>query len=355
MKLSNLLFLLAITLLTSFGCKDDDDMMPVVEESKFENGFFVTNEGPFGQGTGTISFYDTAKDSVLQNVYQAENDNAVLGNIVQSMASTSDSKYIVVNNANKIVVLDKTTFQRTAVIEGFELPRYFIANEDESIGYVSQWGADGLSGSVAVVDLATNTIMETIPTGSGPEKMLLSNSKLYVVNAGGFGADKNVTVINIEDKTIETQIEVADNPNSIGFGDTGDIWVLCGGFTDFTDPANTTMGALLQIENDEVVFETEVSNGAKNLFTLRGASTNLMYTTPLGIVQRSKSTPLIPGMIIESGSCYSFAVDTNMGIHLYCSDAKDFASIGTVTAYTENGDFDYSFDAGIIPGGFTFD
>lgn len=352
MNLRLLSFLFSILIITSFGCGKDDDVVEPDPPGKFDTGFFITNEGPFGEGTGTISFYNTVDNTITQDIYQAENNNAVLGNIVQSMGSTSSHNYIVVNNANTVVVVDKTEFKRSTTIEGFELPRYFVADTDGTTGYVSQWGADGMTGSVAMVDLSTNTITGTVPTGMGAEKMFLTDEKLYVVNAGGFGSDNQVSVINIADKTIEKQIEVGDNPNSIQRDKTGAIWVLTGGILNWTDPALSTEGVLAKLVNDEVVSSFAVPTSTKNL-QIDAAGEFLYYTTSAGIVKFSIEDD-IPPSVIATASCYAFGMDTTNAT-LYCSDAKDFASNGEVTAYDTNGNSLFSFETGIIPGSFSFD
>ena len=81
MKKSNLILgsLFSILLITS--CSDETS--PVDPErpiGDYENGYFVTNEGPFQNGSGSITF--VGDDGVVaQNVYSTVNSE-VLGNIV---------------------------------------------------------------------------------------------------------------------------------------------------------------------------------------------------------------------------------------------------------------------------------
>ncbi len=46
---------------------------------KYENGFFIANEGWFGHGTGDLFFYDYSSDTLRPDVYAAENPGGTLG------------------------------------------------------------------------------------------------------------------------------------------------------------------------------------------------------------------------------------------------------------------------------------
>ena len=182
------LFLISGVLFGLSSCKDEDP----IEPSTFEDGIFVTNEGPFQNGTGTISFYSRKTGTITNNIFQEANDGEELGNIVQSMTIHNDLAYIVVNNANKIVIANATNFEKVGEITNLELPRYFLpVNEDKA--FVSQWGADGTTGSVKVIDLTTNKISNTIDVRPGPESMIKIDGFVYVTNSGGFTADSVVT------------------------------------------------------------------------------------------------------------------------------------------------------------------
>ena len=130
MKSKQLFYLSALAIAITFtSCKKDDPAptpTPVVTAATtFMNGVFVTNEGPFGSGTGTISFYSRSSGSVSNDIFGAKNGYP-LGNIVQSMEIYNSNAYIVVNNAGKVEVADGNTFAASGAITGFTNPRYFL-------------------------------------------------------------------------------------------------------------------------------------------------------------------------------------------------------------------------------------
>ncbi|MGB5263603.1 MAG: DUF5074 domain-containing protein, partial [Lutimonas sp.] len=107
------------------SCSDDDKK--VEEKGDYADGFFITNEGPFNNGSGSIT-HVSEEGVITQKVYEKVN-NEVLGNIVQSMSMHKDKAYIVVNNSNKVVVVDRYTLKKMGTIEGegVHFPRHMVA------------------------------------------------------------------------------------------------------------------------------------------------------------------------------------------------------------------------------------
>lgn len=342
-------------LLGIFACQDDDmtleDEMMVVNdtipvEPQYAEGIYVTNEGPFQSGTGTLSYFNRTERTVENDIYQTENNGAVLGNIVQSMTFDGDNAYIVVNNANKVVQVDAESMQYVQDIEGLALPRYVQVAGDKL--YISQWGATGVDGSVEVYNTSSNSMEASIPTKSGAERMLLADNKLYVTNAGGFSRDSIVSVIDITTNEVVTELVVGDNPNSIQQDTNGSIWVLCKGYTDWDDASNNTSGKLVKIENDEVVLSIDVANSADDL-VIDSAGEMLYFTTATAVNRHAiTDTQLASDAAFIDRSFYSLAVDTDGTI--IAGDAKDFVSNGEVVLYSSEGEELESFEVGIIPG-----
>ena len=85
---------LILLTLTSFliisGCsKNNPD--PILN-GKYENGYFITNEGNFADANGSISF--VSEDGVVENdVFISNNSVSALGSVVQSMSIIGDYAY----------------------------------------------------------------------------------------------------------------------------------------------------------------------------------------------------------------------------------------------------------------------
>ena len=74
------MFALAITVLSS--CKKDN-IDEIYVAGNYEDGYFVTNEGNFGTGNGSISFVD--EYGAVENDVFASINSFALGDVVQSM------------------------------------------------------------------------------------------------------------------------------------------------------------------------------------------------------------------------------------------------------------------------------
>jgi hypothetical protein len=81
-------FALGMVILSSLlfvACKKDDpEPPPPVNETDYGSGIFILNEGPFQNGTGTITYLSRNGFERVDNLFQTANNLTPLGNIVQS-------------------------------------------------------------------------------------------------------------------------------------------------------------------------------------------------------------------------------------------------------------------------------
>ncbi len=308
--------------------------------TSFEFGIFVINEGPFG-GTGTITYHDPITDETVQDIYGKANKGAALGQFVQSLTFHNGRGYIVVNGANKVEIVDPASFQSLGTITGLSSPRFFLPiNNNQAL--VSQWGADGLTGQVMKVDLTTKKIIDSIPTGKGPEKMFrISGSEVLVANSGGFGVDSTVSRINFTTGVENARIQVGGK-NPCCFAKPSFAvslpFVLCkGNYLDATpagflnDLEGAATGYTVPAFSDDLVSNL---NGSKLYFAGGGS----IYEVTASSVNK-----------LITQNAYGLACELSTG-NLYCADAKDFNSDGEVVIYKPTGEKVGSFGCGIAPG-----
>ena len=353
MQLKWIWIFIPVFLLSLPSCEDDiiEDDLPTCVKDTYGTGVYISNEGPFSSGSGTITYFDSNNDLIVQNSFSANNCELPLGNIVQSISFHNDLAFIVVNNANRIIVADGETLELQDSITGFELPRYFLGI-DNNRALVSQWGADGLSGSVAVVDLNSFEISRSIPCGSGPENMFRNGDFVLVANEGGFGRDSVISVIHLGQEEVVATIPAGHNPHSFVRDVNQQIWCLSKGYKDWNDPSQSKPGQLSRIEANVVAHSVEIPDGSRWL-AINGNGDELYYLNFGGIFRYSISNDVLDTAPYVDGNFYSLAIDPSNSI-LYASDAKDYASTGSVSRYNALGEHINTFDAGIIPGGFWF-
>lgn len=321
----------------------DDDTFP------FQNGLLITNEGPFNNGFGTVSFLNNTFTEIENDIFQTvNNDN--LGNIVQSLGFNGNDAYIVANVSNRITVVDRFTFVETDRIEtGLENPRYFEAIN--GTGYVSNWGdpLDPSDDYIAIIDLSSNTVTATIPVGEGPERMLYNGDKLYVLLRGGFGQNNSVVVINPDTNSIITEIEVGLVPDSLALSEDGSLWVLSSGGSAFS--GNETSGQFDRINTttDQVMQTFAYTNNEHPSF-LNIIGNEVFYYLNSGVFSANALDFTIPPV-----PDFTTPVLWNMFLPdnrtLIGCNAGDFASNGAIHIYDVLTTEELAaIEVGIIPG-----
>lgn len=339
------LFFLAVS-----SC-DNDDNKPT---GQFSDGMFVVNEGAFGSANGTISHYSPS-GVVTQDLFGLINNGKALGDVVQSMTMEGNTGYIVVNNSNRIEVVDTYTFASLATIGGLALPRYMAIDDDRDLGYVTEWVNFTDPGRVTVINLTNNELMNSITTEGGAENLLLDDNLLYVSNS----FTNTVSVIDTDKNEVIKTIEVAWSPGQLLEDADDRIWVVCGGTWSGND------GALVQIDpakSDEPEAESvlktialdmnistkaAISNDGRSVFYFAGTK---VYKLPV----TATSAPASP-LITETNAAnfYGIGIDPGTGV-LYMGDDKGFTGSGTVFRYEQDGTASGNFSAGIGPNGFAF-
>lgn len=358
MKTKHIIYLSMLALVTTFtSCKKDDPEPPVTTliPASYSNGVFITNEGPYGSGSGTISFYSRSNGSVSNNIFDAVNLYPI-GNVVQSMEIFNGKGYIVVNNGGKVEVVDATSFATKGVITGLTNPRYFLGINNDK-GYISEWGAGGVAGAIQVVDLNTKTITSTITTGKGAEGMVKIGNFVYLTCNGGYDTDSIVTVINATTNAIVKTINVGTNPKGIQVDTNGDIWVLCCGQFDGTFTTLISTGKLVRIDATADTVDlslpfSSTTSQPSNL-VMNSAKNTLYYLYNGKVYSHGITATILNSTPTINRSFYGLGIDP-VSDYFYGSDAGDFASNGKVLRYNATGIVVDSFTVGVIPGNFCF-
>jgi YVTN family beta-propeller protein len=221
-----------------------------------------------------------------------------------------------------------------------------------------------VNGSIQVVDLKTNTVTKTIPTGLGAERMLNVQGTVYVVCGGGFAEDNKVTVIDASTDEVITNITVGYKPNSIQLDANSKVWVSCGGRKVFGNPAQNTAGSLVRINSPiainlpsntvELTFPFADVNESPDEMTINKARNALFYTYAGKVYRQDVSATSLNTTPVINRSFYELGIDPADDV-LYAADAGDYASNGKVIRYNAaTGSPIDSMQVGIIPGGFAF-
>ncbi len=291
---------------------------PTPTPSGYENGILTINEGEYTTGVGTVSHYDRTTKTVKDDIFALENNGALVGSVLQSVARHEGKAYLMVNNSNKVWVVDAKTFKIQTKIESIELPRYFQAI-DAKKAYISNWKT-----GVSVVDLTTNTVTKSIKTGVGAERMLKDGSRIWVLNSGGLNKDSTISIIDSGTDGVIKTIKADLGPSSI-VSANGSIWVLCTGYSDVPG----SKGKLIEYKNDVMVNSYNVPQYASNLVASNDGKTLYFLAENAICIKDATNAKAAPAVFIENANKaklvypYGLGIDSKDGT-LFCGDAKSF-------------------------------
>lgn len=318
----------------------------------FLHGAYITNEGAFGNSNGSVSYFDTDSAIMINHVFESVNGRP-LGDVVQSFSIGGDKGFIVVNNSQKVEVVDLKTFISIGVIDGLECPRSFLAINDKK-GYLT----DGnFNGRVYVIDLESLKITDTIPCGSGPGKMILYNQTILVANSGGLGNDSTLTVIDTgTDKVADTWV-VGMNPADLVLDKDRQLWILCVGKVvwnpDWTIGEETT-SSLVVLDPGSGKLKRTVNIGSIGDFYwplrigINKAKDKIYYLEAGGVYSISSSGSISGSQPLISKNLYGFGVDPETDL-IYALYAPSFTTSGWLFRYKSDGQRLDSLEVGIGP------
>lgn len=340
--------ILIFGIIFSFGIFSCDETINNV--GQYNNGVFVINEGAFGSSNGELSFIKD-DNSISNQLYGASNDLAVLGDVFQSMTIANGNAYLVMNNSNKVVVVNINDLKAKAVISGLSLPRYMVTHNGK--GYISEWFSFGMNGNIKVIDLATHTIIDSVQVGMQPDNLLVVDNQILVANSG----DTTLHLINTT-SLAKTNIGQIDYPKHIVKTNDGNIWVLYTGKPAWS--GTQTDGGLLVLNSTATSIVKNINIGSTSTNNPSQLTTDgdHVYYEYLGDVYKiDKTATAAPSTaFITAPATYLYGLNYYSASDvLYIADAGNFSTSGTAKRYNATtGAYIDSYTVGVAPNGFVF-
>jgi hypothetical protein len=353
MKLNWIACLLASTaMLTS--CKKDEE--PQIEEPFFEDyatGAYVVNEGAFLDNNASITHISNA-GTVTNDVYYQVN-GVELGDVFQSFAAIGDRGFAILNNSQKIEVVDLKTMENVGTISGLDYPRYMVASGNNT-AYLS----DGsFSGSLRIVNTQTLSQTGSISVGAGPNQLLAFNSEVWVCNEGGFGLDSTISVVSTSSNTVVDVIEVGYRPADIVRDALGNVWVLCAGETYYDENwavSGHSPAMLYRIDEAtrQVISSIQVGQLGDHPKQLEvSPDGTVLYYENGGIYKFDLINGDMPGIQIVSSARSALSVHPSTG-EIWCASLSDYTNPSQVFVYSPSGSLLTTHSAGIAANGVVF-
>lgn len=354
MKFIKMAVITALTALFFSSCSNDESPQVELPLGNYDNGTLILNQGNFGTPNSTMSYVSEDLAKFQHDIFEIVNPDETLGDTGQDLGFYGNKAYIVVNNSNKIEVVNRYTMKHIASITvGLSNPRYIAFYNGK--GYVTNWGDGGSDTDdfVAVINLNSNTVSSTIPVAEGPERIVAENNKLYVAHKGGYNFGNTVSVINPVNNAI-TPITVGDVPNSL-VENNGTLYVMCEGKPSWS--GTETGGKLVKINLDNNTTSSLDFATTSHPSNLVIDNSLIYYTEGSNIYKMNVSASALPTVELFSTTdqgvygVYSFAVKNNK---IYVGDAVDYSSNGKVYIYSLTGTLKKDYTVGVIPAGFYF-
>ncbi len=373
---NNFWLMLAITTITLIGCREDD--LIILEEEvtlppetvTSVEGFYLLNEGNMNMNKASLDYYDYESGIYRRNVYGEANPESTLGlgDVGNDIAIYGSKLYAVINNSNKVEVMDVKTAERIKVID-VKNCRYLTFSNGKA--YVSAYdgevalGNTSANGFVAEIDTTSLAITRTVEVGRQPEEIAVVGEKLYVANSGGYSPpnyERTVSVIDLNSFTKINDIDVAINLHRLKADEDGDLYVSSRG--DYFE--NPSKLFVIDTETDTVKnsFDIACANLTISGDTAYIIGSEFSYTTFEWTINYSmldvKTETLLSEIFLPAEvsdaikTPYGIAVDP-ISSNIYITDAGDYVSPGTLYCIDNNGNTKFTVATGDIPAHFAFE
>lgn len=337
MKITRLLQLLfALVLLFNISCStDSDNTLPVVT---YENGYLISNEGNFGKPNAEVTFVSRDLTFSQNSIFSKNNNGNQLGDVLQAMAFNGDKAYLLLNNSNKIQVVNRYTFKSAGEITNqIDNPRYVaVANNNIYVTNDKYQGAK----YVSIYKNSDLSFVKKITFTDNVERIVEAGGNIFVQNAS-FGFGNKITYINTSNNDVQSVITLPNVNINKTISYNGNVYVIATGTTD---------SYIYQISSTGSITKTTTLTGIPNATNLQidggryfFSSANKVYSMVMAATT-PPTTPIITA--VDGGQYYTLYGFSVVDGKIFTSDVKNFTEDSEVTVYTTSGSKIKSFTTG---------
>ncbi|MCK5368505.1 MAG: hypothetical protein KAQ62_08125, partial [Cyclobacteriaceae bacterium] len=333
-KISNLMSLAAVSVGLLFFSSCDNGSGG--EEIPKKTGVLIVNAGNFGQGNGSVSFYDEELETISNNVIKNANNGAEIGAGIESIYQHDGVGFLVCNATDKVEFFSVEDYKYLDnPTTNISQPRYMTVVGDK--GYITCWGPWSANFTleesyVAVMDLSTKNIVDSLECGYGPEGIIAVNNKLYIANS----FESSVTVIDLADESVD-EIDLDAAPQHFAMDGTGTLWVtVSSNFGVFPvdkvglqsiNTSTDSKGSFVQVPglSDDGVLAADGAGEKIYIFT-----TQPWPATETEVFVFNSQTKFLDGDALISGENFNGIGFNPTTDKLYVADAAGFAGNGKI-------------------------
>lgn len=340
--------------LAATSCMDWTEDVEPEEFHASGRGLFIACEGNFQYGNASLSYYDIANRTTINNVFFLAN-MMKLGDVAQSVTVYDDKCWVVVNNSHAIFAIDTHTFKEQGRIVNLTSPRY-IHFIDSHKAYITQlWDNRIFIFDPTAFKITGHITVPGMDPGNASTEQMVQWGKWVFCNCWSY--QNSILKIDTDTDEVVESLTVGIQPNSIVLDCNGKIWAICdGGFEG--SPYGNEAPSLYCI--DAATFSIE-----KQFHFAKGSSPRSLQLSGDGhtiywindAVWRmdvdAQVLPLQPFLESRHTKYYGLAIDPDNS-QVYVADAIDYQQPGMVYRYSPQGELYDKFYVGITPGAFCF-
>ena len=317
-----------------------------------ESGLFMSNEGNFQYGNGSLSFYNPATKTVENEIFNRAN-GMKLGDVAQSMVIRDGVGWIVVNNSHVVFAIDTETFKEIGRITNLTSPRYIHFLSDEK-AYISQlWDNRIFIVNPKRYQVTGYIEVPNMTMESGSTEQMVQWGDFVYVNCWSY--QNRILKIDTRTDSVVAELTVGIQPTSLALDCNGKLWTVTDGGFDGS-PYGYEAPALYRIDAErfeiEKKFDFRLGDDPSEVQINRAG--NRLYWINDDIWAMDVSADRLPTQPVISSRgtiYYGLTVSPENG-DIYVADAVDYSQQGMVYRYSAAGEELDSFYVGIIPGAF---
>ncbi|PWN70501.1 hypothetical protein C1631_011065 [Chryseobacterium phosphatilyticum] len=342
-------------LLFSVSCSNDIDLGTETNlPTSYEKGVLIANEGGFTTPTADVSFLSNTLTYGYNNIYTNTNKEE-LGKVLQSIGLNGDRAYLVSNIPNKIDIVNRTNFKKTATVTAnLDNARYIAFSGDKYYVTNNNFATVPNVRKVNVYNVSDNAFVTSVNFPRYAEKIVAAEGNIIVQTDGvgyattapyaAYPTGYTVTVVKPSTNTADQTITLPSKGiirDLISYN--GIAYVLA------SDDADSY---IYKINSAAGTYTTTTITGIPQGLKLRADNdTFYLLTGSKAVFKMSMNSTVVPNVPLLSlfGNVYGFDVIDNK---IYASDAS-FSTASKVYVYdTAGGNLLANFNAGIGTNGF---
>ncbi|GAB4327286.1 MAG: YncE family protein [Flammeovirgaceae bacterium] len=322
---------------------------------KGTRGVWVVNEGNFLFENASLSYILLETGDVFSEVFFKTN-GVPLGDVAQSIHVWENKAFVVVNNSQKVYVIDVFTGKFLGKITELVSPRYIQIISDKK-AYVTDLYAQ----KIAIVNPSQYTVTGWIDVKNGisnqhsTEQMCKWGDSVFV---SCWLNDRTVLLIDSQTDKVVDSVQVGIQPNSMVIDKYQKLWVLCDGglATGLYGRKKATLHCIdlasLEVEITYTFANIEDSPHSLSI----NSEKDTLYFINKDVYKMSVKDVFLPkSAFIERHENLFYGLGVSpYNNEVFVADAIDYVQNGIIYRYSSSGKLLEIYEAGIIPSKFYF-